>query len=156
MSGEKFGNKAVGALLDYFESNFTTQLRAVETAESLTANTLTDPVDYIPARLPKDNMVPIVLVYCNSSSELEKEPNLMRHDCEIALHFVGDADVETGQLRERQYETAMLQTLNADRTLGGNVVQAVLQDIDTDASKTADAQTRHAVAMGVEVITWDG
>ena len=75
------------------------------------------------------------------------------------MHFSGDADMETGQKNAREYESAMTRLFNADRTLGmsaSGIVHAIPNGSDLEGEKTANSSTRFAVAIGIDVLTWDG
>ena len=66
MAGERFIQKAVLKLSAYINSNLPTQLRAVETAQSLTTDSLTDPIAVVQYRAPFDNRSPLVEVFDES------------------------------------------------------------------------------------------
>lgn len=153
MAGEKYGDKAIANLLSYYETNLPTYLRAVETAQSLCASSLADPVDYIPAYVPDDTRSPLFQVFTLSGESLDPRNQLYLYDCVINVGYSSDADIEAGQLFMRRYMTALIDTLVADRTLGGNVVEAVETEQNYAAEKSG-GQTRYAISLGVQVTTF--
>ena len=155
MAGEKYEDKAIANLLGWFENNLQTYLTAVETAQSLTAGTLAPPVDYVPGDLGDDPRSPLLLVFCTGSEEYENTRSLHRNSCVARLRFTSDADIEAGKLLARRYKTALLDTVYADRTLGGSVVHAIIIEETTDGVAMSDAETSHAIDIGVEVVTHD-
>ena len=150
VAGEKYADLAVDALRDYFAAYLQTHLTATETALSLTAGALPAPDEYIAAWLPEDNRN-LLTVYCQRINARPDFGGLFDCSCVVSLEFSADADFVAGQLRARRMATAMLECLDADRTLGARVTQALEDSVDLYADKTADAQTRHAIEMTVSV-----
>lgn len=158
MSGEQYADRAVSALVSYIESNYTTALRAIETAEGLTSGTIDNPLDYVPAHVPDDTRSPLVQVWCSGGTRIPDDDGGSRnaifgYACTVAVTYASDADVETGQKRIRQYGSAILNTLEGSRTLGS--ASGIIHAIDTTQNYEAthpDATTRYAVEIGVEVI----
>lgn len=156
MAGEKYGDRAVAYLLDFIENNLATQLRAVETAQSLTSNSLTDPIDYKPAWTPLDAAGPIVQVFSSDGGPVDHRNAVYEYDCTVALVFASDADIEAAQLKARRYMTALIDVVASDRTLGGKVVEALDEDQSFFHDKPGNAQTLNAIALGVSVTVHEG
>ncbi len=161
MSGEKYADRAVAALLAYVEAGLPTALRAVETAQSLTTNTITNPVDYVPARVPADTRSPLVEIWAKSGGRLPEDEcgrnNIFGYDCTIRLACNSDANTETGPKRIRQYMTALLDLIDADNTL--SAATRIVHTIDTVQNFEAeqlDASMRYALELGVDVIVFEG
>lgn len=154
MAGEQYADKAIAGLYAYLSANLPTYIAAVETAQGLAVGALGRP-EYLDAEHEDDNRE-IVLVYSESSNEFEGELKLATHNCVAAWHFHSDADLDAGKLKGRRIMTAMKNVIDADPTLGASVTSAIvatsLYDFETDTSNA----TRHAVAMDVRVVTYDG
>lgn len=152
VTGTKFADRAVEALGDYINSNIAAQLRIVETDQSMTASSLTDPVEVVKARLPFDNRSPLLQVYDEGWQELAAPRNhVMVVDCTIVLGYVGDANLYNAERFCRRYMTAVRQTIMADATLGGNVAAAVITGGDSAAAIGDDSTTRIIYTMSVDV-----
>ena len=151
MAGERYAQRAIKALRDHYVANLETELRAVETEQSLTANSLTDPVVYVEGYLPNDTRSPIIQVFCMRGTPDDWKNGLYIYNCSVVLGFVHDADIEAGQLQARRYLTALLETLRVDRTLGGVVTIAIDTDQTLFADKPSDAETLHYVALEIDV-----
>lgn len=154
MAGERWTQKAVKSLRDYLAANYATQLRAVETAQGLAANSIPDPVEYIAAKVPKDNRVPLVQCYETrwSWTRAAGQRNLLLTvDCEIVLTYASDADLGAGELMLRRYQTALLDCLKADPKLANTVVQCAIADGDSEAIAGDASSTRMLFAQGVVI-----
>lgn len=156
MAGEQYVDKAVVKLKDFIESNLPTQLRAVESAQSLTASSLTDPVEVIGNRAPFDNRSPLVEVYDENWDFIDLNNKIISVDCTVTVSFISDADIGAGELFMRRYVTAVINTIMADPTLGGQVVAAILTDGSPAISRGDNALTRFVYAQGVEVHVHEG
>ena len=155
MAGEKYADKAINALLSQFSSNFATQLAAVETAQSLAASALGRPDEYIEADRDDDNRA-LVKVFAEDTDEFEGEVALTKHGCVVAFCWYGDADFDANSLKARRVHTAMRAVVHDDMTLNSAVVSAIVVDTDYDYEKRSDNRARHAAAIAVDVITYDG
>lgn len=155
MAGEQYGDLAVKSLLDYFETNLATQIAAVETAQSLTAGSLPDPDDYIPAQFDSDPRPQLLQVWAVDGGPVEEyatsTDRIAIYNCAVHYEVIGDADAEAGQLMMRRVLTAMINTLYGSRTLGGKVVSAVDTGHELLADKIGDAKTRHSIQLNVAV-----
>lgn len=155
MAGERYADKAIVKLLSYFETNLGTYLDALETAQSLTAGTMTHPVDYVPGYFPDDTRSPLFQAWVDTGEPHNEDPvgrnGVYAYQCNVMVSFASDADVETGQTMARRYMTALIDCLAASRTLSGTVVHAIDQGQKFYGPRP-DATTRHAVEMAIEVV----
>lgn len=151
MAGEKYADKAVAKLLAWYEAQLQTYLTATETAQSLAAGSLTAPVDYVAGQFQEDTRTPLLLVSCDSGDTEDWNAGVYSYDCAVSLMYSSDANIEAGQLFMRRYMTALIDTVRADHTLGGTVAQALEMDQSLFSEKSADAVTRHAIALGIEI-----
>jgi len=160
MAGEQFADLAITSLLSYYESNFATQLRAVETAQSLAVNSLDNPYNYVPGKASEDPQPLLLQVFVDGSGDTLPEATgtdkIVTYPCTLHLEYVGDADIEAGQLRMRRYMTALVNTLYGSRTLGGKVVSAIDAGQVFYAEKMGSAQTRHSIELQVDVTVHEG
>ena len=156
MAGEQYTDLAVLKLAEYVDANLPAKLRAVETAQGLTADSLTDPVEVIKHRVPFDNRSPLVEVYDDGWDFVDQNNRLLAVDCTVTVSFMGDADIGAGEAFMRRYMTALINTLTADPTLGGSVVSAILTDGSPAISRGDSAATRYVYAQGVEVHVYEG
>lgn len=156
MAGERYVQKAVLKLSAYINSNLPAQLRAVETAQSLTTDSLTDPIAVVQYRAPFDNRSPLVEVFDESWEFIDHINKLVSVDCTIALSYVGDASIENGEIFMRRYITALLDTLMGDTTLGSTVVAAIPTDGSSAITRGDNATTRHVYTQGVDVHVFQG
>lgn len=153
MAGEKYADKAVVALAAYVRANLPAQLRAVETAQSLTTNSLEDPVEVVERRAPADNRSVLVEVFDQGGEWADYRSRIWATDCTIAIGYTGDADAEAGDEYMRRYASAVISLLAGNETLGSTVIEAVLTDYG-DASGHIDASAiRHTRTFGVLVHT---
>jgi hypothetical protein len=153
MAGEKGADKAVAVLKAWMTTHLDTYLRAVETAQSLTVDSLGEPDEYVAGLRDDDNRTSVI-VFVESSKDGD-DVDLQYHNCTVAYRFSSDADIDGGSLKARRITTALCDTVNSDQTLGGDVVSAIVTDRDHAHGKTIDSITRHAVAIGVAITTWD-
>jgi hypothetical protein len=151
MAGEKYAEKAVDALADWFTAQLQTYITAIETAQSLTTGTVPAPDEYVRGKYDDDNRN-LLMVFCEDGSTVDVNNGIYEYDCTVAWAFSSDADLSAAQLRARRCLTALIDTLRADRRLGGVVAQAIEADQSLFHTKSADATTRHAVAIGVNVM----
>ena len=151
MAGEKYGDRAVAVLVAYVAANLQTYLTAVETAQSLTAGSMTPPAAYVASLITNDPRTPVVMVDCDGGITEDWGENLHVYDCMAILAFSGDADVSAGEAKARRYMTAMLDCIRADATLGATAEYAECTSQDFDAQVGGDSMTRHAVGLGVMV-----
>ena len=151
MSGERYAERAVKALKDYVTSNLAAYLRAVETAQGLDEDSLTDPVAYLDYAAPDDYRSPMVMVWTDGGEVEDWQHQIESYDCTVALLYSGDANIGAGQIKMRRYLTALLQCLRADRTLGGNVQAAIDEDRELNVSTGKNSVTWHELTVGVTV-----
>jgi len=154
MAGEKYGDKAVAKLLAWVQAQLPAQLRLVETAQSLTTNSLTDPVDYVAAKVPEDYRSPLIQIYCDDGDSTDPMNSLYRYRCTVHLGYCNDADPVGGQLFMRRYMTAMLDTIRTDRTFSGTVVMAI-EGSQSFGSRKANSTTVYENDLAVEITTRD-
>ena len=155
MAGEKYADKAVAKLAAYLAAQYPAQLRIVETAQSLTTNSLTDPVAYVQADLPDDGRSPLMEIWEESGDPIDRRNTLDAYDLTVAVTYAGDADIAAGRLRMRRYMTALIDCLRADPTLSSTVQLAFDKDRSFDVARGKDSATKHVCALGVEVHVHD-
>jgi len=159
MAGEQYLDLAVKSLLDHFEANLATQIAAVETAQSITAGSLPDPDTYIPALLENDPRSHLFTVFCEDGGEIAEEATsldrIVTYGCVAHYEIIGDADVDAIQLTMRRILTAMINTLQADRTLGGKVVSAIDVGHGVLTETIGKAETRHSAEMSTDVTIFE-
>tara|TARA_R100001163_G_scaffold54569_1_gene41889 strand:- start:120 stop:593 length:474 start_codon:yes stop_codon:yes gene_type:complete len=151
MAGERHVDLAVVKLQAFLNSNLPAKLRAVESAQSLSTNALTDPVAVIAHRAPFDNRSPLVEVFDQSWDFVHQRENLIAVDCTVALNFISDANLAGAEQFMRRYVTALIDTIQSDTTLGSSVVTTILRDGSSDVGRGADSTTRYVYTQGVEV-----
>jgi hypothetical protein len=151
VAGERYTEKAVSTLAAFVESNLPTALAAIETEQSLTSGTITRPVDYVSANVPEDGRSPLVEVYATDSRYEDQRNSIAVVECMVALSFAHDADVEGGELMRHRYVTGLLNTVRDDPTLSGGVVACVLGQMEIQASRGDDSQTRFVIEQPIEV-----
>jgi len=155
MAGEKYGDKALVKLADYFDSNFATSLRTVETAQGLASGALTDPVEIVRPMVADDGRAPLMEIYLNDGEPVDHKNGITVYDCTITVTYHGDADVAAGSLFMRRYMTAVVDTIADDRSLGGTVQAAIDLDQGFRVIHGKDSPTKHVIALGVEVHVHD-
>lgn len=133
------------------------QLRAVETADSLDANTLPDPEAFVAAQVPTDPRSPLVQVYDEASenSGSEWRNRIAGVDVTIGVTYNGDADLEAAELVMRRYVRAVRMVFDADPTCGGIVGQVWITDANRSLEITYDSVTRHGRYLGALVRVHD-
>ena len=156
MAGERYIDKAVVKLAAYLSANLPAKLRAVETAQSMTANSLTDPVEVLDHRAPYDNRSPLVECFDESWDFVDLPNKMVSVDCTIALSYLGDANLANGEKFMRRYSTALIECLLADATLGGEVVAAIPTDGSSASARGDSSQTRFIYTQGVDVRLHEG
>lgn len=149
MAGQRLIDAAVTALASMISSNFATYARALETAQSLAANTIPDPVAVVAANDPDDVRSPLIEVFDASARCVNNRTNEWELTCTIALSFAGDADTVANELAMRRYTTVMIDTLRHDVTLGGAVTALSLHDYSSDVLRGGKSSTRYVFAFGV-------
>tara|TARA_Y100000310_G_C20227408_1_gene598617 strand:- start:26 stop:502 length:477 start_codon:yes stop_codon:yes gene_type:complete len=156
MAGEKYIDLAVVKLAAFLNTNLATKLRAVETAQSLTTDSLTDPVGVLTHRAPFDNRSPLIEVFDEGWSYIDLKNKLLSIDCTVAVTYIGDANISGGETFMRRYMTAVLDTIMSDPTLGATVVKAVPTDGSSAVSRGDHSMTRHIFTQGVDVHVYHG
>jgi len=156
MAGEKYVDKAVAKLASFINTNLPTQLRAVESAQSLTADSLSDPVAVLKYRAPFDNRSVLVEVFDEGWLFLDHLNKLLSVNCTVAVTYLSDADLESGETFMRRYVTALLDCIFSDPTLGSTVVTALPTDGSSAIARGDNATTRHVYTQGVDVHVFQG
>jgi hypothetical protein len=156
VSGERLAELAVDATIDWLDAQLATYLTAVESQRSMTAGTLTAPVDIIGADLPEyGGGTPLIEVFENSAKPVNIENDHWTLDLSIIITHACDAGVEAGRRFVRDYVTAVVDCLNAGRTLGGRVGSALITDVSFAASHGSTAKHLIHAAIGLEVRLFD-
>lgn len=151
MAGERFVDLAVTSVAAYVRANYPTKLRALETAQSLAANSLEDPLEYLEANSPMDLRSPLVEVFDTAARCIDHHGDVWQVDVTIALSFTGDADVSANEKRMRRYATALKDTIRASSTLGSKVPLADLGDYSSEVVRGSNSTTRYVFTLGVRV-----
>jgi len=156
MSGERLAELAVKSVIDYLDTNLQTYLTAVETARSMTAGTLTAPNDVIGADLPEyGGGMPLIEVFENTGTPINLENEHWSFDLSVILTYGCDAGIEAGRRFVRDYMTALVDCLNAGRTLGSKVGSSLITDVSFAASHGSTAKHLIHAAIGLEVRLFD-
>ena len=156
MSGEQHIDKAVTKLRSYINANIATKLRAVETAQSLTTNSLTDPVAVLDHRAPFDNRSPLIEVFEESWRFVDQRQGLVSVDATIAVKYITDADISAAENFMRRYMSAVIETIRADSTLGNTVVDCLLTDGSSAVGRGDTSTTLLVSTQGVDVHVFEG
>lgn len=156
MAGEKHIDLAVVSLRDFLNSNIATYLRAVETAQSMTTDDLTDPVGVISHRAPFDNRSPLVEVFDEGWSFVNARQRLIAVDCTIAVSYISDANLSGAEQFMRRYVTAVIDTIRSDSTLSSKVIAAIPTDGSSAMARGDTSTTRYIYTQGVEVHVYQG
>lgn len=152
----KRARQAVSSLVAVLDADLGAALRAIETADSITANSLGSPVDVLPAYVPHDNRSLLVQVFAEAGENLSDFPGhsgISSTDCTITIQYNSTTDVESSEAFMWRWTDAICDVISADPTLGGNVVGARWTDFDRTFSIIDESTTRHIRAIGVEVHT---
>ena len=156
MAGEKHIDLAVVSLRDFINTNIATYLRAVETAQSMTTDDLTDPVEVISHRAPFDNRSPLVEVFDEGWSFVNARQRLIAVDCTVAVSYISDANLSGAEQFMRRYVTAVIDTIRSDSTLSSKVIAAIPTDGSSAMARGDTSTTRYLYTQGVEVHVYQG
>lgn len=151
MPGERYVDKAVEKLAAFIAANLPTQLRAVETAQSLAASSLEDPVAVLNHRAPFDNRSPLVEVFEERWDFVDLNNKILAADLTVAFTFIGGPDLGEGEKTLRRYATALIDCITANPTLGGEVIVAMLTDGSSAVGRGDNSSTKFVFTQGVEV-----
>lgn len=152
MAGERFVDQAVVELAAYLRTNFPTKLRLIETQKGFSANEIQDPLEVLEADAPEDNRSPLVQVYAVAASPILSREKLWAVTCSVVITYVGDARPQNAEKRLNEYVTALIDMLDDDPVIGGNVTFAEIQDIFM-AARGDDSESRKAALATIEVHT---
>lgn len=156
MAGEAYIEKAVNALHSYIQTNYAAALRTIESEQSLTASSLTDPVAYVEAYAPDDNRVPLIEVYEVGWSMEDQRNGIVYVRCDVVVSWAGDADIVSGQLRTRRYITALLRILRSGQTLSSTVNGVLIGSGESAVAHGSVSATRHTFRQSVTVMIDEG
>lgn len=151
MAGERYIDRAVSSLAAYLAATVPAALRAIETEQGLSANTLRNPVAYTTARVPNDLRTPLVKVYDEGGEFVSQRNRLLSVDCSIEVSLTGDANSETLEANMRRYATAIIDAVTASPTLAGRVEMALLQDYGAGVTRGDQSSTRIVFVQGVTI-----
>lgn len=132
------------------------QLRTLETALGLAANTLPDPAEFVAAYVP-DDARPIVMVYdlaCVPDQPIGGQRNsIARVEVNVACALNGSpGDIPAVEMYGRRWMTAIRQLIATDYQLGDSRITGCLwSDADRAEPFTDKSTTRHMRAMGLVV-----
>ena len=156
MAGEQHIDKAVTKLKAHIASGIAAQLRAVESAQSLSTNSLTDPVAVLDHRAPFDNRSPLIEVFEESWRFIDQRQGLVSVDATIAVKYVTDADLSSAETFMRRYMSAVIETIRDDPTLGSTVVECLLTDGSSAVGRGDTSTTLLVSTQGVDVHVFEG
>jgi hypothetical protein len=151
MAGERFVDLAVVKLAAYVRANLPAKLRAVETAQGLTTNSLIDPVEYVEANVPTDTRNPLVEVFDTLAQVEDAHADKWMVACTVALSFTGDADLVANERTMRRYATALKDCIRASRTLGGTVKRCDIGDYSSEVVRGPNAAIRYVFTINARV-----
>lgn len=155
MAGEKYTDKAVSLLLAYVQSNLPAQLRLVETAQGLAANSLKDPEAYLDAQVSNDGSSPIILIYPRDEQPQSYEGSITYCNLEIFVGYAGDADVLTGERYVRRVVTALRDLIRANRTSNAAGLPLIDGAAQYESGASENDATYHTVRLAVEAHAHD-
>ena len=156
MAGEQHIDKAVTKLRSYINSNIAASLRAVESAQSLSTNSLTDPVAVLDHRAPFDNRSPLIEVFEEGWRFVDQRQGLVSVDATIAVKYVTDANISAAETFMRRYMSAIIETIRGDSTLGHTVVDCMLTDGSSAVGRGDTSTTLLVATQGVDVHVFEG
>ena len=156
MAGERHIDQAVTKLAAYITSNLPAKLRAVESAQSLSTNDLTNPVEVLAHRAPFDNRSPLVEVFDQGWTFEQQRMNLLAVDCTVSITYVSDSDIAGAEQFMRRYMTALIDCINGDTTLGNTVTTCIMRDGSSAVGRGDNSTTRYVYTQGVDVHVYGG
>lgn len=151
MAGERYTQAAKTALLNQVTANLASELRNVETAQGLGASSIPDPSRFTSSRSKADNSPRLVRVFAEGGEFIDQRNGLFAADCSVMFSYSSDADLEAAETLLEQYLDAIARVIEADETLGGNVVTSILTDTAMGVFDDDRSATKHVVMQGVEV-----
>ena len=156
MAGEKYVDKAVVKLASFIDTNLPAKLRTLESDQSLTADSVTDPVEVLTYRAPFDNRSPLIEVFDVGWRFLDYINRIVSVNCTVAITYFSDADLSAGEQRMRRYVTALLDCVLADTTLGATVIAAIPTDGSSAVAHGDNATTHHVYTHGFDIHVFQG
>lgn len=146
---------AVDALRDYLAAQMPTYLRALETELSLTASSLTDPVEVIDYEAPQDNRSPLIQVFETDFGPDEigagQDNGVYTVRTTVVVCRTSDADLSGGEVFMRRYVAALLRAVIADPGLSGRVTQTVFLGAKAHHAFGDQSAIRHIYEINFEI-----
>lgn len=147
---------ALDAALTDGSTGIAAQLTAIETADSLTPNSLERPSAYIRTMIPTEYRKSVCMAVVNGVIEEDACNQIADVQCLIGFAFAGaagDANMEAAEDLGWYYCRAARMMMSAnDRTLGhANVIEAYASSSDRDFGIDQDNNMYHARALSVIV-----
>lgn len=155
MAGERYMQLALVALRDFLSSNIGTQLSTIESEQSLGSGALPAPTFLLGPPVPDDNRSPLVEVFPLEGASVEERQRLYAFAIGVAISYSGDADLELSMLHFLSYHTAVLKTVQADYSLGGDVGTCIPGRCNFSA-RGDSAKTRFCVEQTFTIHIQDG
>lgn len=146
-------DRAIESLYAQLVAQFETELRTIETEDSLTANSIPDPEQYSKSRVPNWNASPLVQVYDAQWGDESSRSGIYNTTAAIILGYRSDADLDAGEKIMRQYITAAIRVIDRDPTLGGTVSQATALAGDSGYTEGDNSAGRMMRLVTVDIIT---
>lgn len=149
----RYAKKALDALHAQVSSDIAAALRAVETDESITADSLTDPVEVVKASVPNDNRSPLIQIYWDTMVTVDQRNGMYDVDCVVEWTWQGGSDLAANELFAQRYLDAIYRSILDDQTLGGLVPQAIVEDTQALTFGGDESATRqgHTTTVTVSV-----
>ena len=156
MRGERVAELADKIVIDYLDTNLAAKLTAVESARSMTAGYLTAPADVIGADLPEyGGATPLIEVFENAGKPINLENEHWAFDLTLIVTHACDAGIEAGRQFVRDYVTAIIDCLNAGRTLNSKVGSCLITDVSFASNHGSTAKHLIHAAIGLEIRLFD-
>lgn len=162
MAGERLAQLAVDAIVDWLDAQLQAYLTAVETARSMTAGTLTAPVDVMPSNLPDyGGATPLIEVWANAMQRdrtAGASNEVWKIDATLFLTHACDANIEGGEQFVRDYVTALidcLESTNTGKTLNSRVGLCLVNNVSFFSGRGSSARHEVTAALELDVRVFD-
>lgn len=148
---KRYVARAVEAVYQTLRTKYPAQLRLVEQDEGLAAESLENPIAYVKAPVPYEARTPVIEIYSNDWAWPSQRERNMSVGVMVAVHYLGDADVEAGKTMIGHYVTALLDTLLDNQELDGTVSGIELRGGQPAIERGSDNKTRHIAGQVFDV-----
>lgn len=149
---DQFEETAVNQMQSFVQTNLSTYLRAVESADGLAANSLTDPIDYQRASRPFDPRFPLVQIYDvkTTPAQAGHRNHIAKVEVELIISdVVAGSDVQGAEDKMRRYLRAIRNCVASDYNLGtGSTTPRVAQAVWIEAGRVLHEQFADVARVG--------